>query len=155
MSEYGLPFLDTFIYKENNELKIRVYYIPTDNKQYLHYISCHLKQQNDAIPCGLLVRAKRICTKNEEFLVEAQNIIRTLRTRKYLESTLVSAVKRILQTSREDLLSPRRKEKDKRIRYIITYNPSNRPLRNIVEKHIHYLARMKRNPITLQKIHTV
>ena len=26
---------------------------------------------------------------------------------------------------------------------------------NIVEKHIHYLARMKRNPITLQKIQTV
>ena len=42
--QYGLPFLDTFIYKENNELKIRVYYIPTDNKQYLHYTSCHPQQ---------------------------------------------------------------------------------------------------------------
>ena len=94
MSEYGLPFLDTFIYKENNELKTRVYHKPTDNKQYLHYTSCHPKQQKDAIQYGLLVRAKRICTKNEEFLLEAQNIVITLRTRKYLESTLVSAVKK-------------------------------------------------------------
>ena len=121
-SEYGLPFLDKFIYKEDNLLKTRVYHKPTDNKQYLHYTSCHPKQQKDAIPYDLLVRAKRICTKNEEFLIEAQNIIRTLRTRKYPESTLVSAVKRILQTSREDLLNLRRKEEDKRNRYIITYN---------------------------------
>ena len=62
-SEFGLPFLDTFIYKEDQQLKDRVYHKPTDNKQYLLYTSCHPKQHKDAIPYGLLVRAKRICTK--------------------------------------------------------------------------------------------
>ena len=62
-SEYGLPFLDTFIYKEDNILKTRVYHKPTDNKQYLLYTSCHPKNQKDAIHYGLLVRAKRICLK--------------------------------------------------------------------------------------------
>ena len=154
-SEFGLPFLDTFIYKEDQQLKTRVYHKPTDNKQYLLYTSCHPKQHKDAIPYGLLVRAKRICTKNEEFISEARSIIRTLRTRKYPESKLISAVNRILSVSREILLNPKKKEEDKRIRYIITYNPSNPPMKNIIEKHIHYLARMKRNPINLQKIQTV
>ena len=99
----------------------------------------------------MLVRAKRICTKNEEFISEARFIIRTLRTRKYPESTLISAVNRILLVSREILLNPKKKEEDKRIRYIITYYPSNPPMKNIIEKHIHYLARMKKNPINLQK----
>ena len=40
-SEYGLPFLDTFTYIEEEKLKTRVYHKPTDNKQYLHYSSCH------------------------------------------------------------------------------------------------------------------
>ena len=154
-SDYGLPFLDTFIYKEDNTLKTRVYHKPTDNKQYLLYTSCHPKNQKDAIPYGLLVRAKRICTKNEDFISEAKSIIKTLRTRKYPESTLCAAVTRILMIERDTLLNPKNKEEDKRIRYIITFNPSNPPMRNIVEKHIHYLARMKRNPINLQKIQTV
>ena len=64
-SEFGLPFLDTFIYKEDQKLKTRVYHKPTDNKQYLLYTSCHPKQHKDAIPYGLLVRAKRICSKIE------------------------------------------------------------------------------------------
>ena len=40
-SEYGIPFLDTFTYIHEKELRTRVYHKPTDNKQYLHYNSCH------------------------------------------------------------------------------------------------------------------
>ena len=109
-SEFGLPFLDTFIYKDQ-QLKTRVYHKPTDNKQYLLYTSCHPKQHKDAIPYGLLVRAKRICTKNEEFISEARSIIRILRTRKYPDHTLISAVNRILSVSRETLLNPKKKER--------------------------------------------
>ena len=111
-SEFGLPFLDTFIYKEDQQLKTRVYHKPTDNKQYLLYTSCHPKQHKDAKPYGLLVRAKRICSKNEEFISEARSIIKILRTRKYPESTLMSAVKRILSVSRENLLNPKKKTRE-------------------------------------------
>ena len=58
INEYGLPFLDTFVYKEEEQLKTRVYHKPTDNKQYLLYTSCHPRQQRDSIPFSLLIRAK-------------------------------------------------------------------------------------------------
>ena len=79
VSEFGLSFLDAFFYKEDGTLKTRVYHKPTDNKQYLLYTSCHPKQHRDAIPYGLLVRAKRICSNQEEFEKEARSIINILR----------------------------------------------------------------------------
>ena len=87
-SDYGLPFLDTFTYIEDGQLKTRVYHKPTDNKQYLHYSSCHPLQQKNAIPYGLLVRARRICTEEANFIAEAKTIIGKLRARKYPESIL-------------------------------------------------------------------
>ena len=87
-SEYGIPFLDTFTYIENNQLKTRVYHKPTDNKQYLHYTSCHPLQQKNAIPYGLLVRAKRICTKEEHFISEAKTIINKLKEEDTLNPSL-------------------------------------------------------------------
>ena len=57
-SEYGIPFLDTFTYIDGEELKTRVYHKPTDNKQYLHYNSCHPLQQKNSIPYSLLLELK-------------------------------------------------------------------------------------------------
>ena len=129
ISEYGLAFLDTFIYKEDGILKTRVYHKPTDNKQYLLYTSCHPLQQKNSIPYSLLIQARRICTKESEFIQEAKSIIRTLRQRKYPEEILRTVVKRILEIRREELLIPKRKEEANRIRYITTFNPLNPPMK--------------------------
>ena len=140
-SDYGLPFLDTFTYIEDGQLKTRVYHKPTDNKQYLHYSSCHPLQQKNAIPYGLLVRARRICTEEPNFIAEAKTIIRKLRARKYPESILERVVKKILQLDREQPF--------------MSFNPSNPNMKNIYLKHLHLLARMKRNPITQENTQIV
>ena len=155
VSEFGLSFLDTFVYKEDGILKTRVYHKPTDNKEYLLYTSCHPKQHKDAIPYGLLVRAKRICSKQEEFENEARSIINILRRRKYPESILRKAVLRIDTITRDELLKPKNVEEDKRIRYIITYNPRNPRMKDLVLQKIHLLARMRKNPINQEQIQTV
>ena len=154
-NEYGLSFLDTFTFIENGQLMTRVYHKPTDNKQYLHYSSCHPLQQKNAIPYGLLVRARRICTKEDHFISEAKTIINKLRERKYPEKILEQAVQKILSISREELLDHKTKEEDTRIRYVITYNPSNPKMKDISLKHLHLLARMKRNPINHEKVQIV
>ena len=155
VNEYGLAFLDTFVYKEGNQLKTKVYHKRTDNKQYLLYTSCHPKQQKDAIPFSLLIRARRICNKIEDFEKEARNIVNTLRRRKYPEKLLETAVIRSLNLNREDLLKPKEKKEDNRIRYIMTYNPRNPKMTAIMQQHIHLLAKMRRNPITHENIQTV
>ena len=155
INEYGLAFLDTFIYKEDGILETRVYHKPTDKKQYLLYTSCHPLQQKNTIPYSLLIQARRICTKETEFIQEAKCIIRTLRQQKYPEEILMKAVKRILGVKREELLIPKIREEDNRIRYITTFNPANPPMRKIISQHIHMLGRMRRNPILPHQIQTV
>ena len=154
-SEYGIPFLDTFTYIDGKELKTRVYHKPTDNKQYLHYNSCHPLQQKNAIPYSLLVRAKRICTEEEHFISEAKMIIKKLRDRRYPEYILKRAAQKIQEITRRQLLTPRIREEDQRIRYIISFNPSNPDMKSIVLQHLHLLARMRRNPITQYKVQVV
>ena len=55
-----IPFLDTTVFKENNKLQTKVYHKKMDQKQYLHYKSSHPKNQKDAVPYGLLIRARNI-----------------------------------------------------------------------------------------------
>ena len=41
-NEQEIPFLDTIIYRQNNNhILTRLYHKPTDNKQYLHFNSAH------------------------------------------------------------------------------------------------------------------
>ena len=154
-SNEGLPFLDTYTYLEDGTLKTRVYHKPTDNKQYLHYESCHPLQQKNSIPYSLLVRAKRICTEEDYFIKEGRMIIHKLRERKYPEPILERAVKKIELVSREHLMEPKQKIEDNRIRYILSYNPSNPDMKSIILQHTYLLSRMKRNPITQEKIQIV
>ena len=70
-SNQQIAFLDTLVYKEDGKLQTKVYHKKTDQKQYLHYKSSHPKNQKDAIPYGLLIRARRICSKDTDFKKEA------------------------------------------------------------------------------------
>ena len=154
-SEFGISFLDTFTYINGSKLKTRVYHKPTDNKQYLHYSSCHPLQQKNAIPYSLLVRAKRICTEESHFISEVRMIINKLRERKYPEYILERAVNKIQEITRDQLLRPRERKEDPRIRYIISFNPSNPDMKSIALQHLHLLARMRRNTITQEKVQIV
>ena len=50
-NEQEKPFLDTIIYRENdNETLTRLYHKPTDNKQYLHSNSAHPWKQKRSVP---------------------------------------------------------------------------------------------------------
>ena len=50
---------------------------------------------------------------------------------------------------------PKLVEEDKRIHYIITYNPRNPKMKDLVLQNIHLLARMRKNPINQEQIQTV
>ena len=90
-SNKEIPFLDTLVYKENGKLLTKVYHKKTDQKQYLHYKSSHPKNQKDTVPYGLLIRARRICSKDKDFKEEATNIITSLLKRGYPDKILLTA----------------------------------------------------------------
>ena len=77
---------------------------------------------------GLLIRARRICSKDTDFKEEATNIITSLLKRGYPDNILLTAFNRAWSKTQEELLKPSKKSEDNRIRLITTYNqrkPSN------------------------------
>ena len=144
-SNEQIPFLDTLIYKENGKLQMKVYHKKTDQKQYLHYKSSYPKNQKDTVPYGLLIRARRICSKDTDFKEEATIIITSLLKRAYPDKILLKAFNRAWSKTQEDLLKPTKKNKDHRIRLITTYNQRNPPMKMILQKYTDWLDKTKKD----------
>ena len=105
-NKHEVPFLNTIVYRtENNELFTRTYHKPTDNKQYLHFHSAHPRKQ-ESVPCGLLIRSRRICSEEKHFEEEARSIIQQLKHRKYPSDLLEKAYRKVSNMNRQDLLRP-------------------------------------------------
>jgi hypothetical protein len=148
ISRTHIPFLDTITYKLDNKLATKIYHKPTDNKKYLHYTSCHPKRQKDSVPNGLYLRARRICTKVIDFESEARQITRKLLNRSYPEQLLTDTLQKIRALNRDDLLKPRIRTKNEKIRYITNYNPNNPLPNNTIKKFSDILHTTRKPAIT-------
>ena len=86
------------------------------------------------------------------FISEERKIIKKVRERKYFEYIQEPAVRKILNITREQLLQPRSRTEDQRIRYVTSFNLPNPNMR---DTHINLLARTKSNSITLELVQIV
>ena len=153
-SKTEIPFLDTLVYKENGKLLTKVYHKKTDQKQYQHYKSSHPKNQKDAVPYGLLIRARRICSKDKDFKEEATKIITSLLKRGYPDQILLTAFNRAWSKLQEELLKSPEKIEDRRIRLITTYNQRNPPMEQLLLKFTDWLDKTKKD-ISKKDLQTV
>ena len=149
-----IAFLDTLVYKENGKLLPKVYHKKTDQKQYLHYKSSHPRNQKDAVPYGLLIRTRRICSKDKDFKEKATNIITALLKRGYPDKILLTAFNRAWSKTQEELLKSSKKIEDMRIRLITTYNQRNPPMKQLLLKFTDWLDKTKKD-ISRKDLQTV
>ncbi len=143
ISETGVPFLDTFIYlDENNDIQSRLYTKPTDTHDYLRYDSAHPKSTKDAIPYGQFLRVRRICSKLEEFDKSSMELSAHFIRRGYPEKLVREAYLKARQKNRDDLLNQPTKNKKKSdgLFFITTFNPQNPPIRESIKKNWPILA---------------
>ena len=140
-----------FIWKS---LLTKVYHKKTDQKQYLHYKSTHPRNQKDAVPYGLLIRARRICSKDKDFKEEATIIITALLKRGYPDNILLTAFNRARSKTQEELLKSSKKSEDMRIRLITTYNQRNPPMKQLLLKFTDWLDKTKKD-ISREDLQTV
>ena len=146
-----IPFLDTIVYKtEGNQLFTRVHHKPTDNKQYLCFHSAHPRKQKESVPYGLLIRSKRICSKQKYFDQEATNILQ-LRHRKYSPHLLEEAYRKV-NNMRQDLLRPSIDKENTKLKLITNYNPNNPDLRAIIKKYEGLLLMTRKSAIRPEDI---
>ena len=70
----SVPFLDTLVSINGTSLKTDLYSKPTDAHLYLRRDSCHPSSCTKGMVKGELLRARRICTLEEDFKKAAQAV---------------------------------------------------------------------------------
>ena len=143
ISSSELPFLDILVKLSHGFLYTDVYSKPTDAHAYLHYSSCHPIHCKNNIPYSQMLRLRRICSKNEDFRSRCGQLSKYFLARGYKKSTIDKAIEKSSSKPRSETLKYTEKSKNTRVHFIITHNPRNPPLRQILaEQHAVLLGNM-------------
>ncbi|XP_052212148.1 uncharacterized protein LOC127831197 [Dreissena polymorpha] len=99
-----LEFLDTMTSIRTGGLFSDLYTKPTDRHLYLHKDSSHTESTKKAIPYGLGVRLKRICSEETDYKKHRDEIKEQLLKRGYNGQFVETELKKVDSKKREDLL---------------------------------------------------
>ena len=144
-SEEKIEFLDTMVHIADGQLWTDLYSKPSDKHLYLQRKSCHPGSTKKAIPYGLGIRAKRICSKEEDYLKNRTELKGQLRKRGYSGRFIEAQLKKVDKMDRKDLIRYKcREEKTERVPLVLTYSNLQLDIACIVRKHLRTLHKSDR-----------
>ncbi len=141
-----IPFLDTLIHLDDDgTIWTSLYSKPTDSHNYLHYDSAHPTHMKKSIPYSQMLRIRRICTLDSDFIHECMKMMGHFLRRGYPLSLLENAFIKVQDLERMDTLKLKEKEyvvEGQEDLYLIsTFNPGNTPFRTIIQNNWPILSR--------------
>ncbi|XP_071153747.1 uncharacterized protein [Mytilus edulis] len=139
-----IEFLDVFVHIENGQFKTDLYTKSTDKHQYLHVSSSHSNSVKNAIPYGLGIRVKRICSTEEDYKTRREEIKTHLRKRGYNNSFTEVQLKKVDNLNREDLLQYKQKKENNRVPLVITFSKALPNVHSILRKNLKILHQSER-----------
>ena len=113
IKERSTNFLDLKITITDEGIITDLYKKETDRVQYLLPSSCHPSHVFNNIPYSLALRLVRICSNHDTLLKRMDELKDMLLSRSYNKNIISSAIKRALETKREDALKRVEKTKKK------------------------------------------
>jgi hypothetical protein len=121
--------------EDDGSISTRLYRKPTEGTQFVHWSSAHPVNLKSSIPYAQLLRIKRNCTKNSDFLPEARSLLYKFKNRGYPAHVLDKACEKALAVPREGLLMTGhmkiQKEGEQRLVLVSDFHePLVRPLRS-------------------------
>ena len=117
---------------------------PTDSKAYLHFQSDHPQHTKRAIPHGLGVRIKRICSKEGDYERHREDLKFRLVEREYPEHLVEAELNRVDRKNRKNYLRSNREpdkaaKSNKRVPMVITFSSFLPDIRKILKSKRHIL----------------
>ncbi|CAJ0950363.1 unnamed protein product [Ranitomeya imitator] len=117
-----------------------VYRKSTSVNALLHAGSAHNYSTVRAVPVGQFLRMRRICSTDNRFLAQAEDLRGRFEARGYSHRTIKRGFERARRTPRRDLLYPKTSKRETqtegdRVRFITTYNHEWTNMREILRKH--------------------
>ena len=144
-SRHNIDFLDVNVWLQNGKLQTSVYEKPTDRHMYLHKSSNHPQSTKNAIPYGLGIRAKRICSTSESYEENRKKIVDNLVKRGHNKVKTHNILKKVDIMPRSQLLIYKQRSKNNsRVPLVITYGSNLPDVQKIVHKRMSILYRSDR-----------
>ena len=140
----AIEFLDTWIKVEDGSLITDLYTKPTDKHLYVNSKSSHPTNVKKAIPYGLGLRIRRICSKEEDYQCRRGKLKGRLRKRGYSGRFLEAQLKRVDGLDRGKLLEKANRKKMDRVSIVLTYMKQLPNVHSIVRQHMDTLYSSKR-----------
>lgn len=141
ISETSETFLDLEVYIENDQIKTTIHYKPTDAHAYLRYDSHHPEACKNSIPYSQLLRLRRICATEDNFLREAQVMMDFFLKRGYPKAIVQEARDKVRYLNRQDTLMQSDSTVATKIPLVLTFHPVSKKIASIVQKNARLLAR--------------
>ena len=146
-----LPFLDILICKENTEIHTDIYYKGTDSHQYLDFFSCHPRHVKQNIPYALARRICTIVTKDDIRNIRLGELETFLTNQNYPKKLINNGIEKAKKLTIEELRNPKKKSdnNNKTLPLVITHNPNNPQIVNMVRQSMNFLRHSKKMESTL------
>ena len=133
-------FLDLTITINLSTITTSVYYKPTDAHSFLLYTSSHPQACRDSLPFSQLLRLRRLCSEDNDFLDRAHEMLDFFRQRLYPENVLTSAMHRVLKIARQEALSHQRASSNSdRVKLVLTFHPHSSLIKKVLFRHLSIL----------------
>ena len=96
LSQEQIEFLDVLVNLDGDgNLSTDLFTKPTDSKCYLHFDSDHPSHTKKAVPLGLAMRMKRICTHEDDYRNHRQELKNRLSERGYPENVVEQQLQKV------------------------------------------------------------
>ena len=153
VSDKCIDYLDVTVLVDGESLKTILFRKPTAGNSILHGTSGHPKSLLDSIPYGELLRAKRNCTKQEDYEKVESQMLERMKKRGYPINVLSRAKDKVKGDTQRSLLMGQKKvrEDSTKIRLITTYSRDVVKVNNILRRNWHIL---KTDPVIGSEVGT-
>ncbi|KAL2092169.1 hypothetical protein ACEWY4_011967 [Coilia grayii] len=139
-STHQMSFLDILIYRDGNKLGTTLYRKATDRNSILHGQSYHPVPLKKSLPISQFSRIRRICSSDEDFYTQSDDLERRFRERQYKLDWISSARRRFEGISQAGCLQTSKKDPaEQRLNCIVQYSPLGHRFKSILHKHWHII----------------
>ncbi|XP_056423852.1 uncharacterized protein LOC130362821 [Hyla sarda] len=138
VNKTNIEFLDIQIQADaNGFIQTNLHRKSTSANTVLHASSAHPTHLIRNIPIGQFLRARRLCSTEQDFEMQARDLEKRFRERGYSNRSIKRAYWRAKKTDRASSLHRTRTNKttDNQVRCILDYNSRSHEIRQILEQH--------------------
>ena len=142
ISDSELSFLDITLRITDDHINTTIYHKDTDTHTYLHHQSSHPSHCKKGLPRSQLLRLRRLCSEDSDFLEKGGEMVSFFEQRGYSPACLQNDLQAIRRLDRAGVLNNHNpsNQRSERIPLVLTYHPLNERIKRILLRNFNILS---------------